>query len=339
MNVIHRFLAATLILLPLSVSGHHSMSEYDRSVTQELDGEVVDVSWRNPHILLWVETEGDDGETAVWELEGSAVSAQRRRGLTESPIEVGDEVRIAGWPSTVRARHLQVTHVLLPDGVEYLVGGAREPRWAQTAVGGERNLVDPAKAAAATGNGIFRVWSQGSRAWYFTGRSDYELTASAAAAAAEWDDIEDNPLLECVAPGMPGLMGNPYPMEFIQRDGHIELRFEEFDALRKLHMEDAGDPADMPLSYFGYSIGHWEGETLVVRTNRINWEYFDRSGAPQTEAVVVNERITAVEDGDRLEYIMTVTDPEVLVRPFVWDAYFVWRRGEEVNPYECTLEN
>ena len=138
---------------------------------------------------------------------------------------------------------------------------------------------------------------------------------------------------------MPGLMGNPYPMEFIQRDGHIELRFEEFDALRKIHMEDAEDPADMPLSYFGYSIGHWEGETLVVRTNRINWEYFDRSGAPQTEAVVVDERITAVEDGDRLEYIMTVTDPEVLVRPFVWDAYFVWRRGEEVNPYECTLEN
>ena len=324
--------------LASSAHAHHSMSEYDRNVITEFEGEVVQVSWTNPHILLWVETPDESGEPIVWELEGSAVSAQRRRGLVGAQVSVGDQVRVAGWPSVVRPEHMQVTNVLLPDGVELLVGGAREPRWADSAIGGERNLVDPARAAAATGEGIFRVWSQGTGAWYFTGRSDYELTESAAAAKAGWDDIEDNPIMQCVPPGMPGLMGNPYPMEFIQRDGYIELRFEEFDALRTIHTEDAGDPADMAYSHMGYSVGHWEGDTLVVRTTRINWDYFDRQGAPMTTDVVVEERFTVVEDGNRLNYLMTVTDPAILVQPFVWDAHFIWRRGEEVNLYDCTLE-
>lgn len=332
-------LVLMLAVQPPSATAHHSMSEYDRNVVTEFEGDVVQLSWTNPHILLWVETPDENGQPVVWELEGSAVSAQRRRGLMGGEVNVGDRVRVAGWPSVVRPAHMQVTHVLLADGVELLVGGAREPRWADSALGGERNLVDPAKAAAATGEGIFRVWSQGTGAWYFTGRSDYELTDYAAAAKAEWDDIEDNPIMQCVPPGMPGLMGNPYPMEFIQRDGHIELRFEEFDALRTIHMEDAGDPQDMPFSHMGYSVGRWDGDTLVVRTTRINWDYFDRQGAPMTTDVVVDERFTAVENGDRLNYLMTVTDPEILVRPFVWDAYFIWRRGEEVNRYDCTLES
>ena len=149
-------IAATALVLTApapSAHAHHSMSEYDRNVITEFEGEVVQVSWTNPHILLWVETPDESGELVVWELEGSAVSAQRRRGLLGAQVSVGDQVRIAGWPSVVRPAHMQVNHVLLPDGVELLVGGAREPRWADSAVGGERNLVDPAKAAAATGGG------------------------------------------------------------------------------------------------------------------------------------------------------------------------------------------
>jgi hypothetical protein len=47
---------------------------------------------------------------------------------------------------------------------------------------------------------------------------------------------------------------------------------------------------------------------------------------------------SAVDDGHRLQYLLTVTEPDTLVEPFVWDAYFTWKRGEEVNRYECTLE-
>jgi hypothetical protein len=229
------------------------------------------------------------------------VSSQRRRGLTGGEIAVGDAVRVAGWPSTRRDRYVQVNHVLLPDGVELLVGGVQEPRWASESLGGDRDVLDAARVASATGDGIFRIWSQGSRAWFFTGRSGYQLNESALAMVAEWDDIADNPIIECIAPGMPGLMGNPYPMEITQVGDNIELQFEEFDALRTIHMGgEVADPADVRLSHLGYSVGHWEGETLVV--------------------------------------ILTVDEPATLVEPFVFDGYFVWKPGEEVNPYECTLE-
>ena len=332
-------IASSMATLPVTLSAHHSMAEFDRSTVTEVEGEVVSISWRNPHILLDIATTDAAGGEVVWHLEGGAVSTQRRRGLTSGRVQVGDHVRAAGSPSTRRPGYIQVNHLLPPDGVELLVGGVREPRWSETHVGGGAWAVDPAKAAVAEGRGLFRVWSQRfGGAWFFRGTDAYPLTESALAAAAEWDQFEDNPLLDCTAPGMPALMSNPYPMEFIERDGSIELRFEEFDAVRIIHLDDATDPAGVPRSHLGYSVGHWEGETLVVSTSRINWPYFNRVGVPQSENVEVIERFTAVEDEDRMDYQLTVTDPATLVEPFVWEGYWDWRPGEEVHPYECTLE-
>jgi hypothetical protein len=326
-----------LAAVPFSATAHHSMSEFDRSVVTEVEGVVSRLSWKNPHILLEVTGTDKNGVKAVWTLEGSAVSAQRRRGLTSESLALGDLVRVAGWPSTRRDRYLQVNHVLLPNGVELLVGGTREPRWSGKSAGS--TVVAGASKAAALRDSLFRVWSQGTGAWFFAGRSNYQLTKSAAAAVAQWDDIADNPLTKCVAPGMPALMGNPYPMEFVQVGRDIEVRFEEFDARRRIHMgADVARPTSAPLSPLGYSVGHWEDKTLVVDTSRINWPYFDRSGAPQTRNVAINERFTVVQNGNRLDYVMTVNEPASLVKPFVWNAYFVWNPGEVVNRYECTLE-
>ena len=58
----------------------------------------------------------------------------------------------------------------------------------------------------------------------------------------------------------------------------------------------------------------------------------------QTENVAINEQFTAEDDGSRLSYVLTVNEPAALVEPFVWDAYFIWKPGEEVGRYECTLE-
>ncbi len=339
LKVTSTIISGALITLALPASGHHSMSEFDRGVVEEVEGVVSRVSWKNPHILLEVTNTGANGAEAIYYFEGSAVSSQRRRGLTGDEISVGDSVRVAGWPSTRRDNYIQVNHVLLPSGVELLVGGQQEPRWADESLGGDRDVLDPERVAAATGDGIYRIWSQGSRAWFFTGRSGYQLNDAAMAAVADWDDIADNPIIECIAPGMPALMGNPYPMEFTQVGDNIELRFEEFDALRIIHMgDDVADPADVPLSHWGYSVGHWEGETLVVDTSRVGWHYFNRSGAPQTPNVKINERFTVVDGGNRLDWLLTVDEPATLVEPFVLDGYFIWKPGEQINPYECELE-
>ena len=164
-------------------------------------------------------------------------------------------MRAAGWPSTRRPHYLQVNHILLADGTELLVGRIREPRWSETHLGSGEWAVDPATAASATASGLFRVWSQRlGGAFYFLGADAYRLTDSALAAVSDWNEFEDDPVLDCTAPGMPAMMSNPYPMEFIERaDGDIVVRFEEFDSIRTIHITDVEDPADMPASPMGYS--------------------------------------------------------------------------------------
>lgn len=344
-EIFFRLAMGALVAFPFSASAHHSMSEFEpRDEMIEIEGVVSRLSWRNPHIMIEVTNTNADGVEETWTLEAGAVSGQRRKGLTGDEIAVGDAVRIAGFPSYRRDNFMKGMHLLLlEENVELLISATRNPRWSTDTLGSDRNVFDPELVSSASGNGIYRIWSQGGpNAWFFAGRrqGNYELTESAAAVAAEWDDITDNPVMECIGPGMPALMGNPYPLEITQAGDNIEMRFEEFDMLRVIHMgADVADPETVPLSKLGYSIGRWEEETLVVDTSRINWHYFDRSGAPQTPEVTINERFTVAEDGNRMETIMTVDAPGTLVEPFLVTLSYEWKPGDAVNPYECELED
>ncbi len=320
------------------VDAHHSPVEYDRTTITEFEGEVLSVFWGNPHVIVEVAT-NENGAEAVWELEGAAVSSQRRRGVPEGLIQVGDTIRVAGHASTRRENALLTEHLLLPGGTEILLGSTREPRWSESEIGSSAWMVDPERASTAEGDGIFRVWSRGPGVWpwYFDEADTLGLTDSARAVAAEFDPFEDNPLLDCTKPGMPALMGNPYPMQFIDNGATIEARFEEFDVVRTIHM-DGGDASAVSPSPLGYSVGEWQGSTLEVHTSRINWPHFGRVGIPQSEAVEVVERFTVGEDGERLDYELTIEDPGTLLAPYSWEGFWIWRPGEEVGRYECTVE-
>lgn len=347
MNVNQKIIVTGLLLvLPLSVFSHHSNSEFDQTVDTEFEGTVLQVLWRNPHILIDVATTDAAGVETVWHLEGSAVSAQHRQGVESGLIQEGQQVRIAGWASTRRDKHMLVNHVLLPDSVELLVGNVRESRWSQSSHGSERFMGlaaspdNPLDVSLGEADRLFRVWVRATGSWYFKGAEAYQLTEQAIAAKAVWNEFEDNPLLNCTPPGMPALMGNPYPMQFVQLDDTVELRFEEFDVVRTIHLGEAVDAAQAALTPLGHSVGHWEDNTLVVKTNRINWPYFDRVGVPQSDAVEVEERFTAVaiDNQDRLIYELTVSDPATLIEPFTWNGEFVGKAGEVVERYGCVLE-
>ena len=72
-------------LLPFVAFSHHSTSEFDRSVVTEVRGKVVNMLWKNPHVVLEVETvEGDP--SSIWLAEGGSISGQRRRGVGEDNV-------------------------------------------------------------------------------------------------------------------------------------------------------------------------------------------------------------------------------------------------------------
>ena len=316
-------------------ASHHSTSEYEGSPVREIEGRVVRVFWRNPHVMIHVEA-----DSQVWRLEGASVSSLQRRGLTQGMVQVGDQVKAAGRPSSRRNQHILVENLLLPDGQELLIRRTAVARWpdADVFVASQPNSDG---VAAADADGIFRVWTWGrlSRGWWFFGPPEnFPLTEAAKAAAAEWNEFTDNPQLDCIAPGMPATMGNPYPIEFRRAGDNIELRQEEFDVVRTIHIGEQLDAAPPP-SPLGYSVGRWEDDsTLLITTTGIDWPYFNRVGVPQSDAVEVRERFVLDDEAGRLQYRISVTDPATLTAPYEYDALWVWEPNEVLGRYDCSVE-
>jgi len=312
-----RFVATTLVglaVLPAGVSAHHSTAEYDTSAVVELAGELVGVRWRNPHVMFTVRVNGPDGEAEDWELATGAVYVVERTGLDESEFTVGTQVRVAGFPSARRPSAMSVTNILLPGGAEVLFAGASGNRWSDDFSGG-RWIGEQVNRQE---RGLYRVWSLRDPGAYTQATEGTEIRLTEEAQAKMTSAVNFDP---CVAQGMPGAMANPLPIEFIDRGDHIDLQLTAFGVLRRIDMTARPDPASIPPSDLGYSVGRWAGDTLEVRTTAVSWPYLDDAGRPQTGDVEILERFFLTDGRNRLEYTQTVTDPASLVEPLItsWD--------------------
>jgi hypothetical protein len=332
-----------LAVVPGAAMAHHSFfGRFDTQRLAELEGEVTDLLWRNPHAYLTVR----DVAGTPWEIETSSLTVLKRMGIDEGTIRVGDRIRIAGNPPVGAKREMYARHVLLPDGRELLLNVGLKPRWTQAALGDESLLMARDGDSSRPDLGIFRVWSHTRViARLFPEVTDvnvdiqsYPLTATARAALAKFNRATDNPTANCLPKGMPTIMEAPYPIEFVrQSDGNILLRLEEYDLERPIDMQASTAPASAVPSPLGYSVGRWDGAVLVVTTTKINWPFFSQLGIPQSTAVEIVERFTPVADGSRLDYEMTVTDPATFTRPVVLTQYWLWLPSVQLLPYECAV--
>ncbi len=324
---------ATFLLLPAIASAHHSVGTlFDRSKSIEIQGELTRVFWRNPHVRFWV----TDLNGKSWELETNALGEMDRYGITDDLFVEGQVIRAAGYPSRRLDDSFYATNVLLPDGRETLMDAGVTARWSSEFIGFNERVPFPTAnviAAEESADGIFRVWSNSEfQRWTAT------RTPAAEAAKAAWEAPTDDPRLRCIAPGMVDAMASPYPIELVQEsDDVIVVRMEEWDGVRRIHMSTREGAGRAPATLMGYSVGHWEGNTLVVSTDRISWPYFDNQGTPQSGAVLIVERFTLSDDAQRMTWEATVTDPVNLVEPGVVRQGYEWVPGEEIREFDCTL--
>ena len=331
-------LALALIASPLNATAHHSRAEFT-SDFQELEGELISVDWSNPHPTFELQVAGSDG-AELWEIQGyGSLYTLHRAGVTEDYFRPGDPVRLAGRISTKRENLFLVTNLLLPDGREVVFRRDADPVWRDVAVGGAESFV-PTESdlvnAAAENRGIFRLWSRPDQGVHSTRLPPF--TAAATASMAAWDALDDTSMA-CIPKGMPMAMTTPHPYEFVD-----ERRLDQDSRSRVQHRANhpyerrRRCPSAQPLSHLGYSVGRWEGDTLVVETSRINWPLFSSRGVPQSEAVEIVERYTLSDDQSRLSYQTAITDPGTFVGgPAVVEGYWV-ALGETPEPYDCKID-
>jgi len=338
---------AALSSAPAALAHHSFFGRFDTSRITELEGEVVELLWRNPHVYFTVRVaDADAAGTAVdWEIETSSLTVLKRMGIEQGAFKVGDRIRIAGNPPTGARNELYARHVLLPDGRELLLNVGLAPRWSSETLGDESLLMARTGDGTRPELGIFRVWSHTrAEARLFPEATDpsfdirsYPLTEAARAALEKFDRATDNPTANCMPKGMPTIMEAPYPIEFVlEPDGNIVLKLEEYDLERRIRMS-RGPPARPPApSPLGYSVGRWEGRTLAVATSRISWPYFSQLGIPQSPNVAIVERFTPSEDGSRLDYEMTVIDSATFTKPVTLKQYWLYLPEVQLMPYQCT---
>jgi hypothetical protein len=148
----------------------------------------------------------------------------------------------------------------------------------------------------------------------------------------------------CLPPGGPRMMATPYQMEIIQMPEHkrIVMIFEGATHVwREIYMDGRKFPEGDALNptYLGYSVGRWEGDTLVVENKGFNENsWLDYFGHPHTDQMHVIEKWTRPNKAT-LHYEATVTDAGAYTRPFTiaWDI--PWREGGELPEYICQENN
>jgi hypothetical protein len=328
------------LLVPAAAGAHHSRTQYDGSEVQEIQGQLISVSWANPHASFSVRVTSASGETATWQLESwGSPYVLSRMGVTHDQFVVGTEVRLAGRASTIKPNQFLLTNMLRPDGTEVVLTTEGDAFWDGPQVGGRSQWQNQKISTAAEENrGLFRVWSTARMGQARANR--IMLTQSALAARASFDQSKSF-VVTCEPQGMPTVMNWVYPFELSQRDpSTIILRSEYFDLERTIHMGPAAAvPAGVTPSRLGYSTGRFEddGRSMVVETTALNWPYYDTIGTPLSSEVRITERFTLSEDQSALTYRQVVTDPATFTEPAVHESQHL-ALGESIEPFVCAPE-
>ena len=149
----------------------------------------------------------------------------------------------------------------------------------------------------------------------------------------------EDPEARCLPPGVPRMSTTPYPWTIVQTPKQIVIVYEGgAHVWRKIFMDGRGHDPTVVDTWLGDSIGHWDGDTLVVETvgqNDITW--LDQSGIPHSTDMIVTERIRRPDYG-HLEIEHTIEDPKTFSRPWSFTTHPSLLRGELIE-YICQENN
>ncbi len=142
----------------------------------------------------------------------------------------------------------------------------------------------------------------------------------------------------CDPPGMPQIMTQPYPMEFLFTPGKVTVAIEAYSQMRRIFIDGRPHAEDPDPTYQGDSIGHWEGDTLVVDTIGLIPNSFIAPGVSHSDQMRIEERIRRVS-ADTMEIRTTINDPKALAEPWTVTRTYKRHPDWELKEYICAQNN
>ena len=309
---------------------HHSYIHIDRNAIIAFEATVLDFQWRNPHVYIRIGVEDEGGEQEEWEIESGSTPILAHSGWSADSLETGDTIQVRAHPERGSDRRYALLESLTtPDGTVLRQG------------------ILPSTSTETTSD-IGGIWKSRHEEWapievlsaLFAEFMTVPITEAGQASLDTYDHDRDNPNAVCYGYDLVAGLTSPHYLNQIEIfDDRVIIRDEWFDAERIVHMDGREHPVDGERNRLGHSIGHWEGETLVVDT-RLFAPHRSPYGiglASGTEKHVV-ERYTLNPDGRSLTLEVFLEDPEYLGGTFSGTLNWDYTPDFEFHRYDCDPE-
>lgn len=310
-----------------STFAHHSYIRIDRNIVIAFDATVLEFQWRNPHVYIRIETTNDSSDRVEWEIESGSTPILSHSGWSSDSLAAGDSISVRAHPEQGTDRNYALLESLTTTDGTVL-----------------RQGILPSKATATTDD-ISGVWKSrlepDAPIEVFSGLFEelmaIPLTDAGERSVATYDHDKDNPNAVCYGYGLVSGLTSPHYLNEIEiLDDRVIIRDEWFDAERIVYTDGREHPENGERTRLGHSIGHWEGNTLVVDTrlfspHRSPYGIGVESGVQKH----VVERYTLNDDGRSLMLDVFLEDPEFLGETFSGTLNWDYTPDYEFYRYDC----
>lgn len=293
-----------------TVLAHHSfVADYDNAKPGTVTGVISNYLDINPHPRFWIDVTQPDGTLVTWEAQGQRAGAE---------IAIGDLIEVSGYLHRRQENSIYVTEMQLSDGVT-LENPTLDPGDIRSSDAPVENYVSYAEEFAAYGNTEHPVditgdWSQRYRGMISINDLSPQpipFTAAGREAFQKNQAYGSDPGLRCMNTGLARLLSGPSVMKIYEVGPLYIFHYSQGQqAFRLIYMDGRQAPENHALSNFGFSTGHWDGDTLVIETTHLKPMWLDVTGLMSSgEQTRLVETYRIIEQGLALERKMTFHDP------------------------------
>jgi hypothetical protein len=354
--------AAYTAVLPLAAH-HEFAAEYDDKKPVTLRGVVTRFEWNNPHVFLFVDVTDNRGVVGTWAIEFASRVEMRKNGWTRDAFKVGDMVTVEASSARDGSKSAAGKTVAIAGGKRFTAPSPDAPL----------TTARPSQQAKPTPkwpDGHPRLGPEPGQRGYWSNPSMAGLVESTAgnirmnsnglllniadagkvAPFLPWAKglyeyrqktlLKDDPMTSCLPPGGPRQFQVPYGLQIVEQPERQRIFVMSGGGNRNwrlIYTDGRALPEsdDVSPTYFGYSTGKWDNDTLVVNVNGFNERFwFTNGGLPHTESLRLTERISR-PDFNTLKYEVTVNDPGAYTRPWSGGWTLQWIANEDIEEYYC----
>ena len=338
-----RSIAALVAATFATVAGaHHSFAPYfDIKKPVSISGRITQFEARNPHSYLHIAAVDENGRTQEYVCESHGFTQLKRNGITPEMLKAGTEVRVEGSQSRTDVHRCFFTDVYFPDGRALNVNGRAD---AQAATQGQ--------AADKIRHDVFGTWllaPMPNRSTSGPQPMIESMTAAGKEAVARYNPFKDDPVFRCDPVAVRRVWGAPgTPLSITREKDRVILRHEWMDVKRIVYLNQREQPKNAPRTSLGSSIGHFEGDTLVIETGNYSAgvlnQYVEVPGQP-TRGLLHSTALTTVERlhldavRQRLVVEFEIRDPEFFTRDFDRSTLEYAPSELKLEPFKCSPES